>query len=997
MKKLMIRTFILFLLIISGSFAQKSSIKQGFAGKQVVVKSPIQIIDSLKNEIQYAKTDKNKIKLIIETAEHFLNISADSSLIYANKGIILAEKIDADILIAKFHTIIAKAYGKKRLWEDAKTNIENAKAIFEKLNDAEGIGQYYLVMGNYNYSQKNYDLATTFYAKAIDIFKNERKPDLEIEVLISQGGLLIRQSKNDSAITILKKAVDLSKKFNNIHFFIVANMELANLYSNISEYELSNNHNFQVLEKAQEINDLDRIARITNNIGINYDIQSKYEEALFYYRESLEISEKLNNKRSVALKLGNIGAVYMSLGDYNKALDNFKNAALILESTNYKDILQNIYGNTGILYDKMGKPKSALEYYFKTIKIAEEIDDKNSLAMGYGNIGNTYNGMGEYKSALEYLYKAVDLAKITGNKLNMIANYMSIGNVYSIKSEYDNALKYYNLSLELAESIGVDRSISLAQSAIGNQNLLIAQSNPDSSSKIENINKAINYLEKAEKGTRDRNELDDLRKTLQILSDAYKYKENYRKSLDLYIEATALRDSIYNIETKKKISEMEAVKNLLIREKENEILKNETKLMESELKIRNQALNNLSNIRKIQQLEIEKQHFDIAKQNQELNLLNKEKEIKELELIQKDIESKRKADEINLLNKKIEYEALVRNFMFVSVILLTALAFLLFVFFRRKKKDNKLLEEKNLLIEQSNLELEQLNDNLVENQRELTRTNIILDAQKIELEKYSHGLEAIVDERTKELVVAMEEIQKSNKLKTEIIANMNHEIRTPLNFIKGSAALIRMLSMANNPDEELIDTIDSLNQGVTRLNKTMELFADLSALKSGNYKPNIQPMNLNSILEHHYLVYNKEIAEQNKPIKINLNSSVDDIYIEADETSVHQTLGFIINNAVKFTDDGSIKIEISENNNKYLVKIEDTGIGMSEEYQSKVFEPFSQEDMSATRKYEGIGLSLALAYEYSKYNNFTIDFESKQGVGTKFTLSFNKYDINFDD
>jgi signal transduction histidine kinase len=298
-------------------------------------------------------------------------------------------------------------------------------------------------------------------------------------------------------------------------------------------------------------------------------------------------------------------------------------------------------------------------------------------------------------------------------------------------------------------------------------------------------------------------------------------------------------------------------------------------------------------------------------------------------------------------------------------------------------------------------------DNLISSQKErldevnvfnksLEKQNIELIELQNELEKYSVHLETIVADRTQELIVAMTEIEKSSKLKTEIMANMNHEIRTPLNFIKGSAALIKMLIINDNPNPDLIDTLDSLNEGVNRLSRTLELFADLSSIKSGNYQPKISAFNLKSILEYNYLTYRKIISELQKPIEIKLICSFDEVYILADEQNIERMIMFIIDNAVKFTEAGHVYIELyQKGENKYQLIIEDTGIGIDDEYKDKIYEPFSQEDMSATRAYEGIGLSLALAYEYALANKFKMNFESEKGTGTKFILEFDKY--NFDE
>lgn len=246
----------------------------------------------------------------------------------------------------------------------------------------------------------------------------------------------------------------------------------------------------------------------------------------------------------------------------------------------------------------------------------------------------------------------------------------------------------------------------------------------------------------------------------------------------------------------------------------------------------------------------------------------------------------------------------------------------------------------------------------------------------------------------KELAVAKEIAEKADKLKTEIIANMNHEIRTPLNFIKSSAALIKMDIKSEN-NNELTETLEYLDTGINRLTRTLELFTDLSSLKSGNYTPNPAIVDLKKICEYYIPIYKEQIIKENKNIEMICNTKIDNAYIKADERNTEKIIEFILDNAYKFTSDGKIIIELLQKNaHVYQLIIEDTGVGIAEDYKDKIFEPFSQEDMSFTRQFEGIGLSLALAYEYALVNNFKISFESSKGKGTKFILEFPLFDIS---
>ena len=97
----------------------------------------------------------------------------------------------------------------------------------------------------------------------------------------------------------------------------------------------------------------------------------------------------------------------------------------------------------------------------------------------------------------------------------------------------------------------------------------------------------------------------------------------------------------------------------------------------------------------------------------------------------------------------------------------------------------------------------------------------------------------------------------------------------------------------------------------------------------------------------------------------------------------------ILDNAIKFTEKGEIKITIEENDDHLIVKIKDTGRGISDEYMSSLFQPFSQEQQGYTRKYEGNGLGLSLANKFCRLNNAEIKVKSQKGKGSEFTVIFN--------
>lgn len=129
---------------------------------------------------------------------------------------------------------------------------------------------------------------------------------------------------------------------------------------------------------------------------------------------------------------------------------------------------------------------------------------------------------------------------------------------------------------------------------------------------------------------------------------------------------------------------------------------------------------------------------------------------------------------------------------------------------------------------------------------------------------------------------------------------------------------------------------------------------------------------------------------ENKGLMLSFSSDLSQGLIKGDEYCVTQALTNIVDNAIKYTEKGRIDIALNDNNDQIILFIKDTGIGISEEYLDEIFEVFTQESTGYTKRFQGVGLGLALSKRYLELCQATIDVESEKGVGTTFTLTFQK-------
>ncbi len=388
--------------------------------------------------------------------------------------------------------------------------------------------------------------------------------------ILMELGEVLKTREPEQAIQYFNEALDIANANNALTEISGCYNNLGGIYLDMNKYDTAIQLLNISLNLRQELKDKTGTAETLYKLGRCHYYSGNYDIALENYKNARRLNNESGDILEESYNLLQMGLIYKTKSEYDDAIIAYKQALLLSEG--YEDHLHTaqIFNNIGSVYFRIGEIEKALEYYNKALEIRQQKGDRHGMAGSFNNIANCKKRSGLYNEAIEYYEKALEINEDIGNIRYMAKNLMNIGTIYQQLEEYGKCLDYYKQSLVLKDSIGDKKGKSYTLGHIGAVHFFIGEYDLS----IDYYNRCIKLASALDYKSALKNCYFDLNRVYSALGD-YKEALRYHK---LY---SAIKDSILDKEKYKAVIEVQTQYETEKKEKENELLKKDLRLKET--------------------------------------------------------------------------------------------------------------------------------------------------------------------------------------------------------------------------------------------------------------------------------------------------------------------------------------------------------------------------------------------------------------------------------
>lgn len=510
---------------------------------------------------------------------------------------------------------------------------------------------YYAEMQRKN---SKFDDAINEYEKYSDLTGDKQKTKNEIEQCIAEANTLKKNKEQENNANVAQNTSSKSDKAkisenNKYQKFDVKEQK------QITKYDEEVQIVWQIDSSLNKINEIKKTGTKNELIKAYTDVaklqysSGNYSGAIESFTNSLKANEEINDKSGASTALLNIGVANYSGYRYDDAISSFKKSLEIKEELKDNEGVSKLLYRIGSVYFDKKDYSKAKEYFEQILESEEKTNNPEKIAASSNNLAIMLYEMKDFEKSIEYLEKSIDISTKSSNQKEISISLNNIGNIKFEMQNYDEAIEYYEKSLNIKEKIDYKKGLAITFHNIGN-----------AYSKINKNDLALEYYNKCEKLTTENSFFDIMYNNYVALSDAYTTKGNCQLAFENYKLADQYRQFAVNIGQHKQISEFQ-------NKFDKDLNPDEISLLTEELTRQRLLMKELN----------EKREMELELKNLELS--NKESEI--------------------AMQKTQKYAS------FAGLILLVAIAFLLFRGYKEKKKQNEIINQKNKELEQQKEEI----------------------------------------------------------------------------------------------------------------------------------------------------------------------------------------------------------------------------------------------------------------------------------------------------
>ena len=903
----------------------------------------------------------------------------------------------------------------QRLLDSASNNIksfdialrfaEESLGASKKINYKRGAAQSHLLIGDIYYQNENFGESIKHYATSLEMYHELGDFEKKTKLLdyIGLSYYMLGEFKN--AIEQFEHGLRVSDSLNNESSKASFYNKIGACYEYIGEYGKSFEAFSNSLEIYEKLGERQNTAGILVSFGVIYKNHGELNKAQEYFRQALEIFYEFDDKFGISTCLNNMGETYVDLGEYTKAIEYIEKSLAIERELQNKHGISTSLHNIGDCYLKLNKNQMALDYLTKALEIAEEIDNKMIVSGCLYNLGLIAKGNNDFIKAIQYGERSRKIAKISGNISNFLNACELLSNTYAETKQFEKAYIISKKYHEVEDSIFTNKK--------NKQILAITKKYETEKKQLEIIalKKDAEHLAKNEKTLITAIIFSSLF-IIALLSfiihirKSRKILDYQRKHFEALITFSENNIAVIDKDAKIKYFSPSLEKKLGRGKKERIGFSSFEHVHPDDLDIIQKALKNIMHSKEPTSAELRVKNIAGEWNDMALianNLLD-EPFVNGIVINIWDI-TERKQTEKLIFKSEEKYRSIFNAFydvyyqLTMDGVIIELTPSIDQIGYTREELIGTNIENlypkdmgQDILHKKLAIEKQVTDYDIVMLSKDKQKLNCAVTARVLYDDKgKALKIEGVVRDITKRVKIlkalkkSEKKLIKSNQTNKKILSIVSHDLLGPIATNKEMTDLIIMNGDEMGKDD-IIDLISSLKPV---MDSTYTMAENILSWAGGRKQKIIGkpgPIYLKPMIEECFSLYSAHASA--KAIDLCCKGK-ENITVLCEENQIAVVFRNLISNAIKFTGTGGqIIVDMKEGDGFTEVSVADTGIGMSKEQLSGLFnDSFEKKSRPGTNNEKGTGLGLTIVKEFIKLNNGTIKAESKEGIGTTFTVT----------